>query len=67
MTKAMFILSSTSSSLELWSVNHTSIHENSELEVFKNKIFFCEISSNWTKDLLEQMYVRLLNLTGNYC
>ena len=32
----MFILSSISSGLEFWSVNHTSIYENSELRVFKN-------------------------------
>ena len=32
----MFILSSISSGLEFWSVNHTSIYENSELKVFKN-------------------------------
>ena len=35
----MFILSSISSGLEVWSVNHTSIYANSESEVFKN-IFF---------------------------
>ena len=38
----MFILSSTSSSLEFWSVNYGSINENSELNVFKNIIFFEE-------------------------
>ena len=32
----MFILSSISSGLEFWSVNHTSIYENSELKVFNN-------------------------------
>ena len=32
----MFILSSISSDLEFWSVNGTSINENSELKVFKN-------------------------------
>ena len=31
----MFILSSTSSGLEFWAVNQTSIYENSELKVFK--------------------------------
>ena len=35
----MFILSYISSGLEFSSVNHTSIYENSELKVFKNKIF----------------------------
>ena len=33
----MFILSSNSSGLKFWSVNHTSIYEHSELKVFKNK------------------------------
>ena len=32
----MFILSSISSGLEFWSVNHASIYENSELKVFNN-------------------------------
>ena len=37
----MFILSSISSGLEFWSVNHISIYDNSESNVFKNnyKIF----------------------------
>ena len=35
----MFILSFISSGLEFWSVNHTSIYENSELNVFKNVKF----------------------------
>ena len=48
----MFILSSTSRGLEFWSVNHTSIYENFELNVFQNIRFFDEISSNWPNDLL---------------
>ena len=54
----MFILSSVSSGLEFWSVNHISIDENSELKVFKNIIFFLGgvggggISNNWPTDLL---------------
>ena len=48
----MFTLSFTSSSLEFWSVDHTSIYENSELRVFKNITFLGEISNNWPKDLL---------------
>ena len=39
----MFILSSISSYLEFWSVNHTSIYENSELNVFRNMKFLEEI------------------------
>ena len=48
----MFILSSISSSLEFWSVNHTSKYENSELKVFKNMKFLGEISNKWPSDLL---------------
>ena len=39
--------------LSLWSVNHTSIYEDSELKVFENIEFLGEISSNWPNDLLE--------------
>ena len=35
----MFILSSVSSGLEFWSLNHTSIYENSELKVLKTLNF----------------------------
>ena len=49
----IFILSSISIGLELWSVNHTSIYENSELKAFKNIKSFIEISVNWPNDLLE--------------
>ena len=48
----MFISSSISSGLEFWSVNDTSIYENSELNDFKNIKMFSEISSNWPNDLL---------------
>ena len=48
----MFILSSISEGLEFWAVNHTSIYENSELNVFEMISFLGEISSNWPKDLL---------------
>ena len=34
------------SGLEFSSVNHNSMHENSELKVFYNKVFFLEISNN---------------------
>ena len=34
----MFISFSISRGLEFWSVNHTSIYENSELKVFKNHV-----------------------------
>ena len=48
----MHDLYSISSGLEFWSVNHTSIYENSESKVFKNTKFLGEISNNWPKDLL---------------
>ena len=47
----MFILSSISSSLEFWSVNHNAIYEKSELKGFKNIKLLGEISSGWTSDL----------------
>ena len=47
----IFILSSISSGLEFWSVNHTSIYENSESKVFKNIKCLGEISNNWLNDL----------------
>ena len=43
----MFILSSISSGLECWSLNHTSIYENSE-----SSVYLGEISNNWPNDLL---------------
>ena len=48
----MFILSSISSGLEFWFVNHTSIYENSEWNVFKNINLSGEIFNNWPNDLL---------------
>ena len=48
----MFILSSISSGLELWSVNHTSIYKSSESKVFKNKHFLSEISNNWPNEMI---------------
>ena len=49
----MFILSSIYSRLEFWSVNHTSIYDISESNVFKNITFLGAISNNWPNDLLE--------------
>ena len=48
----MFILSVISSGLKFWSVNHSSIHENSELKVLNSIKFFGEVSNNWPNDLL---------------
>ena len=63
----MFIVWSTSSGLEFWSVNHTSTYENSELNVFKNIKSLRERSSNWPNDLLGiSIYTGLLNLIDNH-
>ena len=51
MTKVKLILSSLASGLLIWSVSHTSIYENSELNVFRNIKFISEISNNWSKNL----------------
>ena len=48
----MFILSSISSGLEFWLVNHTSIYESSELKVFENIKFLGEISNNSWNDII---------------
>ena len=48
----MFILSSVSNGLEFWSVNHPSIHENSELKVFKTINILGDISNDWPNNLL---------------
>ena len=63
----MFILSSISGSLEFWSVNNTSIYENSELKVFKNFLPKCfgQLFNNWANDLLGKKHTKLLNLADN--
>ena len=48
----MFILCFISSDLECWSVNHTSIYEDSESNVFKNRKFLGEIFNDLLNDLL---------------
>ena len=48
----MFILSSITRGFEFWSVNHTSIYENFESNVFKHIKILGEISNNWPNDLL---------------
>ena len=47
----MSILSSISSKLEFWPVNHTSIYETFEWRVFKSIKYFGEISNNLPIDL----------------
>ena len=63
----MFILTSISSGLEFWSVNDTSIYENSELKGFKNIKSLRKISSNWPNGSLETNVYKtlLLNLPNN--
>ena len=48
----MFVLSSSSCGVEFWLVNHTSIYENSESNVFKNIKCLGEKTNNWPNDLL---------------
>ena len=58
----MLILSSISTGLELWSVNHTSIYEVSQLKVIENIRLLGEISNNWPKDLFEANVYKTLEL-----
>ena len=46
--------------LEFLSVNHISMYENSELNVFENITFLGETSNNWPKNLLETNVCRTL-------
>ena len=62
----MFILTFVSSGLEFYSVNHTSVNENSELRIFKN-IELLEISNIWPNGLFETNFRRLLNHVDNRC
>ena len=47
----MFILSYICRGLEFWSVNHTSLYEQSELKYFKIIKFVGDISTHWPRDL----------------
>ena len=62
----MFILSSISSSLEFWSVNHTSIYENSKSNIYKNIKFWVKYLTIDQTIYLEYMYTRLLDFLDNY-
>ena len=48
----IFVLPSISSGLEFWSVNHTSICESSESNIFENIKFQGEVINNGPNDLL---------------
>ena len=63
----MLILSSVSRGLEFWSVNHTSIYENSESKVFWIVNFLGEISNTWPNNLLGTNVYKILNLPDNLC
>ena len=49
-----------------WSVNHTSMVWNFELNVFQKDMIFGEISNKLANVLFEQMYIRLLNLVDSH-
>ena len=58
----MLFLSSTSSGLEFWWVNHTPMYENLESNVFKNiKV----LGGIYQMIYYEQMYTKLLNFVDN--
>ena len=67
-SKNIFILSFVSSSLEFWSVNHTSIYEKSKLKVFENvKFFLVKYLIIGQMIYSKQMCTRLLNHSDNHC
>ena len=63
----MFLLSSISSGLEFWSVNHTSTYANSESKAFKNISFGVKYLITDQMIYLDQMYKRIMNLVDNHC
>ena len=62
----MFMQCSVSSSLEFWSVNHTSIYENSKSNIYKNIKFWVKYLTIDQTIYLEYMYTRLLDFLDNY-
>ena len=63
----MFISSSIFRGFEFWSVNYTSIYENSESKGFKNKKFWGEISNNLPNDSLGTNASKTLDIVDNHC
>ena len=64
----MMILPSKSRGLEFWSLNDTSIHENSEWNVFKNTRFSGQISNNWPNDIyciIQDSWILLITNINN--
>ena len=56
----MFVASSTSSTSEFWSVSHTSIQKNSELNVLRNIKFLSKKFNKWPNDLLGTIVYKTL-------
>ena len=54
------VLASIYTGLEFWSVNNTSMYENYESKVFKNRKLLGEISNNWPKELLRSNVFKTL-------
>ena len=54
------LLYSISNSIEFWLVNHTSIYESNELNIFKNIRFLGEILIIDQATYRQQMYTKLL-------
>ena len=67
MTKVKFLLSSISSGWLFWSVNHTSIPKNSEVNVFKKIKFIGTLSNELLNGLLGTNIYKLLSLVDNHC
>ena len=60
MTKTKFVLSSISRGLLFRSVNHTSIYQNSELNIFKGMKFFGASFNKLLNGLLEKGVYKIL-------
>ena len=67
MTKVKFLLSSISSGWPFWSVNHTSIPKNSEVNVSKKIKFIGTLSNELLNGLLGANIYKLLSLVDNHC
>ena len=63
----MFILSSISSSLKFWLVNHTSNCKKFELKVYKNIKVMSEIPINLPRNMLGKIYTNQLNHVDTHC
>ena len=57
-------MSSICSGLEFWSVNLTSVCENSESKTFKNVNTWYDICNNWSVDLLGANSYKVYEASG---